>query len=171
MFGWLKKALGGKDEPAPRDVTLMTLAVGDVVVHLDETYVVEERITYHQQGFFWFDYRLNSGDGQQAWLSVADDDELEVAFYHPIDEDFDVPPPKKLELDGTMFKLHEAAHVDAKIDRATGNQTRTVVDTWDYEGSDGRLLGIQRWGDADVEAAIGRSIQPVELMLLPGSSE
>lgn len=171
MFGWLKKLVGGEPEPPPaRDVTLMTLAPGDVVVHLDVTYVVEQRITYHQQGFFWFDYRLDDGDGGQAWLSVADDDELEVAFFHPIELDLDVPPPKKLEHDGRTYRLVESGRVDAKIDRGTGGETRTVVTTWDYEGPQGELLGVQRWGEDEVEIARGRAVLPVELDLMPGSS-
>lgn len=169
MFAWLKKMFGGS-EPAPptRDVTLMTLAVGDVVVHLDETYVVEQRITYHQQGFFWFDYRLDAGDDKQAWLSVADDDELEVAFFHPIDLELDGEPPRTLTVDGVEYTLDESGEVDAKIDRGTGSETRTVVHCWDYEASGGRLLGIQRWGEDETEAAAGRAIRPVELDLLPG---
>ena len=170
MIAWLKSLFGGDATPAAaRDVTLMTLAVGDVVVHLDATYLVEQRITYHQQGFFWFDYRLNDADGRQAWLSVSDDDELEVAFFHPVDLVVDVPPPQTLEFEGVVYTLHESGQVDAKIDRGTGSETRTVVDAWDYQASNGELLGIQRWGEDEIEAAVGRPIQPVEVDLLPGS--
>lgn len=170
MFAWLKNLFGGEEAPAAaRDVTLMTLAVGDVVVHMDATYVVEQRITYHQQGFFWFDYRLDDGDGSQAWLSVADDDELEVSFFHPIDLVVDIPPPAQIEYDGVTYRLDESGQVDAKIDRGSGTETRTVVDSWDYESTDGQFLGVQRWGEDEIEVATGRSIRPVEVDLLPGS--
>ena len=170
MFGWLKSLFGGEEESKPaRDVTLMTLQVGDIVVHYDVTYVVEQRITYHQRGFFWFDYRLDDGEGSNAWLSVADDDELEVAFFHPVDIEVDIPPPDRIEHEGEKYKFDESGEVDARIDRGTGTETATVVQTWDYEGKDGRLLGIQRWGEDDIEIAVGRAIMPIDVDLLPGS--
>ena len=171
MFQWLKKLfVGPPTVKPPREVTLVTLGVGDVVVHLDTTYVVEQRITYHSQGFFWFDYRLDDGDGSKAWLSVSDDDELEVAFYVPVEDLIvDIPPPNELTYDGVTYSIHESAKVDAKIDRA-GTETRTVVDAWDYKGGSGRRLGVQRWGEDEIEVAIDRKIQPVEVDILPGSA-
>ena len=169
MFKWLKDLFVGAPAPsAAREVTLMTLAVCDVVVHMDTTYMVEQRITYHQQGFFWFDYRLDDGEGEKAWLSVADDDDLEVAFFHPVDLVVDTPPGNSLEWDGVTYRLRESGQVDAKIDRA-GSESRTVVDSWDFEGPGGKLLGVQRWGEDEIEVAVGRSIRPVEVDLLPGS--
>lgn len=175
MFQWLKNLfVGPPTVKPPREVTLMTLGVGDVVVHLDTTYMVEQRITYHSQGFFWFDYRLDDGDGAKAWLSVVDDDELEIAFYFPVDLVVDIPPGNVLQYDGVTFTLRESAQVDAKIDRASyggqTSETRTVVDAWDYDGADGRQLGVQRWGEDEIEVAVGRRIQPVEVDILPGSS-
>jgi hypothetical protein len=173
MFKWLKNLFGGSnDSKPPRDVSLTTLKPGDVVIHFDVTYVVEQRITYHQQGFFWFDYRLDDGGGQKAWLSVADDDELELAFFHPVDDlELPFPPPKEFVYQGTQFEFEEGGRIDAKIDRGTGSETRTVVEAYDYESEDGRLLGIQRWNEAEVEMAIGNSVRPVELDLLPGGDE
>lgn len=169
MFEWLKNLFASSEEPAPRDVSLTTLRPGDVVIHLDVTYMVEQRITYHQQGFFWFDYRLDDGAGQAAWLSVADDDRLEVAFYHPVDDlELPFPPPESFEYDGSTFTYDEGGVVDAKIDRGTGSETRTTVEAYDYESEDGRVLGIQRWNESEVEMAVGRSVRPVELDLLPG---
>lgn len=169
MFAWLKSIFGGTEAPAPaREVTLTTLAPGDVVVHLDVTYLVEQRITYHQAGFFWFDYRLDDGEGNAAWLSVTDDDELELAFFHPSTYDPPLPPPKKLEVGGVEYELDEHGVVDAKIDRGTGTETRTRVEAWDYESDDGQLLGIQRWGEGEIEVMVGRAVRPVELDLLPG---
>ncbi len=170
MLNWLKKVFGG-DEPAapPREVSLMTLRPGDVVVHFDVTYMVEQRITYHQQGFFWFDYRLDDGAGAKAWLSVADDDELEIAFFHPVEDlELPFPPPKSFTYDGTNFEFEEGGRVDTKIDRGSGTESRTTVEAYDYEGSDGRLFGVQRWNEAEVEMAIGKPVMPVELDLLPG---
>lgn len=170
MLRWLKGIFGSstEDEP-PRDVSLTTLRPGDVVIHLDVTYIVEQRITYHQQGFFWFDYRLDDGDGQAAWLSVADDDKLEVAFFHPADDlELPFPPPESFDYDGATFEFEEGGIVDAKIDRGSDTETRTTVEAYDYEGDDGRLLGIQRWNEAEIEIAVGRAIRPIELDLLPG---
>lgn len=171
MFQWLKNLFGGEPSPPPRSVTLTNLAPGDVVVHLDVTYLVEQRITYHQQGFFWFDYRLDDGDGNAAWLSVSDDDDLELAFFHPADLAVTIPPPKTLTFEGVEYELDEEGLVDAKIDRGTGSETRTSVETWDYEGDDGELLGVQRWGGSEIEVMVGRRVMPVELDLLGGAAQ
>ena len=172
MFGWLKSLFGGEEPASPaREVTLTTLAPGDVVVHLDVTYMVEQRITYHQSGFFWFDYRLDDGGGNTAWLSVTDDDELELAFFRPTSFQPNLPPPRQFEHEGVAYELDEHGVVDAKIDRGTGTETRTRVEAWDYEGENGELLGIQRWGEGEIEVMLGRAVRPVELDLLPGDGQ
>ena len=139
-------------------------------MHLDTSFIVEQRITYYEQGFFWFDYRLDDGSGSIAWLSVCDDDELELAFFFPAELDVDLPPSDAIDFDGTTFRLEEHGTVDAKIDRGSGSGTRTTVKAWDFEGDDGRLLGIQLWGEGEVEIMVGNPIQPVELDLLGGAT-
>lgn len=175
MFDWLKRLLAllfapskpaPKALPAPREVTLHNLRVGDVVAYIDDTYVVSQKITNHANGFFWHDYRLDDGPEKHLWLSVEDDDELVVALFRPIALEIAETPPDSLTWDGKRFRLREKGKSDAKIQRQSGQETRTTVQSWDYEAEDGALLGVQRWGESEFEAMLGQVVTPSLLDLM-----
>src|SRR5690554_3910301 len=174
MFAWIKRffaSLFGKKNaplqlPPGRTVTLSSLRIGDIVVHLDETYIVNQRIVNHANGFFWQDYKLYSGNDACIWLSVEDDDELEVALYRPVDLPIHADPPEELEYLGQRFRLSEKGSCDAKISRETGSETRTTAYSWDYDGSAGERLSVQRWGDSEYEVMVGQPINSGSLDLM-----
>lgn len=175
MFQWLKKLFGGDDasKPAPKKrgrLALTSLQINDIVVHLDQTYQVQQRIVNHDDGFFWYDYRL-TGAERVLWLSVEEDDELIAALYEPAQLDWGSgDPPKTLTHDGAAFTRQESGKADATITRASGSETRTTVRRWDYAADDDpkRMLSIQRWGEDETEVMVGRAVSPHVLELLPG---
>ncbi|TXD33772.1 DUF4178 domain-containing protein [Lujinxingia vulgaris] len=174
MLAWFKRffaALFGKRPeprqlPPGRDVNLSSLRVGDVVVHLDQTYIVNQRIVNHANGFFWHDYKLYGGDDAHIWLSVEDDDELEVALYRPADLTLNEEPPEEIEYLGQLFRLTEKGTSDAKISRESGSETRTTAYSWDYEGEGGKRLSVQRWGESEYEVMVGEPVNAASLDLM-----
>lgn len=177
MFGWLirwfRGLFGGKSQKmltADRVPHLTSLQVGDVVVHLDRTYLVSQRIVHHANGFFWFDYQLyEDNEDEHLWLSVEDDDELVVAFYRPVDLVLDREPGKEIVVAGTNYTLKESGESDAKITRESGSETRTRSRRWDYVGPERSTISVQCWGDDEFEVMAGERVRPAMLELMAGS--
>lgn len=174
LIRWFRSLFGSKPQqkmlPAPRVPQLVSLQVGDVVVHLDRTYLVSQRIVHHANGFFWYDYQLyDDSEDEHLWLSVEDDDELIVAFYRPVDFVLEREPGKQLMVAGKTYRLKESGESDAKISRASGTETRTRSRRWDYVGPDKSTLSVQCWGDDEFEVMQGERVRPSVLELMPGS--
>lgn len=155
---------------APRVPRLTDLKLGDVVVHLDQTYVVNQRIVHHANGFFWFDYQLYGGEESgPLWLSVEDDDELVAVFYQPVDMALSADPGTTLTVEGEQYRLKESGESDAKIERESGSETRTLSKEWDYVGAGGSIVSVSRWGEDEYEVMRGTRVNPAVLELMPGS--
>lgn len=150
--------------------TLTSLQLGDVVAYLDQTYVVNQKIVHHANGFFWFDYQLYGGEEDgPLWLSVEDDDELVVVFYRPVDMMLSSDPGKVLTVGGKAYRLKESGQSEATIYRESGGETSTRSHEWDYVGPDGELMSVSRWGEDEFEVVAGTRVQPGVLELMPGS--
>ncbi len=167
-MSFLKNLFGKKEEKKPpRDPRIDDLRLGDVLLHFDDSYVVEQIITYHENGFFWYDYRLEDGSGEQLWLSVEDDDELIVGLYKPVDVTLTEAPGKTFEVAGELFTLVEKGKADAHIKRQN-SESKSKVTHWDFQSGE-KLLSISQWGEGDFDLSVGRQVNPVELDLLPGA--
>ncbi|RAL21795.1 hypothetical protein DL240_13160 [Lujinxingia litoralis] len=174
MLNWIKrwifKLLGRSPRPLAlppgRTVSLSSLEIGDVVVHLDETYIVSQRIVNHANGFFWHDYLLYGGSDERLWLSVEDDDELSIALYRPVEWPIHQEPPTEIEYQGQLFRLREKGKSDATISRESGSQTRTTAYSWDYRASSDARLSIQRWGEGEYEVMVGHAVSEGSLDLM-----
>lgn len=75
-------------EPPPPPLPtrhLFNLRIGDIVQARGQDWLVEDRLLYEQSGGFqWLEYRLQDG-AESRWLSVCEDDELEVAWHRKAD--------------------------------------------------------------------------------------
>lgn len=177
MFDWLIRffrSLFGRQPQkmltAARVPLLTSLQVGDVVVHLDRTYLVSQRIVHHANGFFWFDYQLyDDNEDEHLWLSVEDDDELVVAFYRPVEMKLEREPGNEITVLGQIYRLKESGESDAKIIRESGSETRTRSKRWDYVGPQKATISVQCWGDDEFEVMAGERVRPAMLELMPGS--
>jgi hypothetical protein len=168
IWQWLRRLFGGKPKLLPRVPTLTTLDVGDVLTYLDESFLINQKIVYHSKGFFWHEYQLESGT-ESAWLAVEEDDSLEVCLFRPIDLDLNAGRPKQVTWNDRTYKLVDSGSADATIFRESGQSSRTELQYWDWETTDGELLSLERWGDGDHQSMAGRRIPPGALTLM-GSS-
>lgn len=169
-MGFLKNILGGKeDKPQVEKRNLFNIKVGDIVTYDLEDYSVIGILEYDDEGWTWTCYYLESADNK-IWLSVEQDDDVEVGIFKKIRLPLDGKPKKELEYNGTMFYLEEKS--DARIIRSEGQVGAKVghwLNYWEYsDEEEEQYLSLEEW-DGDLEASLGRYIEPFELEILAGS--
>lgn len=147
--------------------TVFTLRTGDIVQHRDRDWVVEGQLTYNEGGFTWLEYMLQDGNDIR-WLSVEEDDLVEVALSAPAREvEVENPPPKEIRVQGVTYRCVDSGEARMTRIGRTGIRRAEACRFYDYEGPDGQVLSVEDW-DGDVEVTLGEEISPGSLRLLPG---
>lgn len=169
-MGFLKNLFGGKeDKPKVEKRNLFNLKVGDIVTYNLQDYSVISILEYDDEGWTWLCYFLESDTGK-IWLSVEQDDEVEVGVFKKIRLPLDGKPGKELVYEGTKFYLEEKSK--ARIIRAEGQvgvKAGHWLNYWEYcDDEEEKYLSFEEW-DGDLEASLGEYIEPYELEFLAGS--
>jgi hypothetical protein len=152
---------------------LMNLSLNDIVSYYDRDYIVEGRLDYREDGWHWIAYMLQDGDAIR-WLSVEQDDGLEVSLWReiddaPISQRMNGRPPETIEYRGINFRLIEYGSAQVTQQGRTGRRSGMSCDYFDYEGPQGEMFAIERWGN-ELEFSIGEEVEPYELDILPGDN-
>lgn len=138
-----------------RDIT--NLLTGDVVSIESVDYIVEGVIVYNDSGWIWREYKLKDGK-QTYWLSVEEDDDLEISIFEEITPIMKSPEDKVI-YEGTEYYMCEGSDaivhaVEGKINLSVG----TPLDYFEYaDKSDKKYLSIEIW-DGEIEMSIGQEI-------------
>jgi len=143
------------------------LRVGDVVRSGFDDLIIRETYHLEEGGFTWQEHRADNG----RWLSVEDDDELEVAWWEAVETAAPEPGPERLELDGVTFRRREHGRASFRSERADGPGPSGTVEYYDYVGPDGQLLGFERFSaEGSWEVSRGRTVNPTaDLDIYPGT--
>ncbi len=171
----------------PQDRTLFTLCTGDIVQFEGRDWVVEDRLLYAEEGFEWLEYLLRDGtDGR--WLSVSEDDWLEVSWLESVSASALAPAslagsgagrfPERLQFEGVTYALKEQGRASINSSARVMNRRQSGCRYADYTASGGQVLSLEQWDLASAAAAgqapdppelsVGRLIDPGQLTLLPG---
>jgi hypothetical protein len=154
----------------PEERTVFTLEVGDIVQYMDTDWVVEGRLTYNVGEYSWYEYLLQDGD-RISWLSVDEDDRVEVALLEPTNQlDIGREPPKQLTFGGETYRCIESGVATMTRVGTTLRRTAEHCQYFDYEGSDNKVLSIEDW-NGDIQVTVGQRIRPRMLTFLPGSGQ
>ena len=140
------------------------LAPGDVVNYELVDWIVERTMDFDQDGFRWVEHMLTDTDtGRKRWLSVEDDDGLEVAIYERIRNPDLTPDSRTLVHDGVTYQRDERGTASFATRDESGPVDSGTVEYADY--SDGpRQLALERYGSAATwEASVGKVISEHEL--------
>lgn len=147
--------------------TLFNLQIGDIVQYEGADWVVEDRLTYNDSGYTWLEYLLQDGD-QQRWLSVEDDDRIEVCWMESANQlDISGTPPQQITVNQVTYAQTEAGTAKMKREGTTLNRKSQTCRYFDYADPTGKVLSIEDW-QGDIEITQGREIRPSDLRLLPG---
>ena len=175
FWDWLMGTPGAGTQPAKkqtpqRRASVFGLQVGDVVTYNTVDYLVKNKISYDDEGFEWFDYLvMDVATEDEFWLSVEEDDGLQLGIFHEIDLPVGLPPvPRTLIVEGKTFRQYEHSDAMTAVEREDARHpTRSRVEYWEYKGPEEHYLTISRWG-GQYEASVGHAIQEYELQVLPG---
>lgn len=167
-----RRSLPAQNSPqiAPLERTVFSLEIGDIVQHVGTDWFVEGKLTYNSSGYTWLEYLLQDEE-RIRWLSVEEDDRVEVALLETV-QGLEVPdaPPQSLIYSGVTYQLDESGTAQMTRVGATLNRQGEFCRYYDYRGPSGERLSIEDWGD-EREVTLGQKIHPSALTLLPGDGK
>ena len=142
------------------------LAPGDVVLYDGADFIVEGTIRLEQGGFTWQEHRLAAGE-RSLWLSVEDDEGLEVVVWDRSAAQDLEPGPGTLVHDGVTYALDERGTARFTAEGSTGTAASGTVEFVDYEAGQ-RRLSFERYGaDGSWEVGLGTVVSEHALDIYP----
>jgi len=147
-------------------VDVRALKVGDVVNYEDRDYIVEGTLRFDQGGFRWDEHRLVDG-ADALWLSVEDDEGLEVVVWQRVRGATLEPGPGTLEHNEVTYELDERGRASFTSEGTTGAPGGGSAEFADYGRGDERL-SFERYGDGGGwEISVGRVVSEHALDIYP----
>ena len=147
---------------------LFNICVGDIVTIEDTDYEVEGVLKFNDHGWKWIEYKLKDVR-KTYWLSVEEDDEVEIALYEEVTATIS-EPPRTLEYKGINYYMQEGS--DAKVEEVLGKLNVVKgedVDYYEYCDEDQvNFLSIEIW-NGEIEMSIGRPVKDYNVEIYPGS--
>ena len=179
LFDLFKK----KKEVPSYDVTdlqLSDLQIGFVFDYDLTNWIVEEVGEYDWgNNHFSHEFKMTNGS-ETRFLEVEDDDESSLILtkkvkIRAIAEDLPEQivkqerPPAKLQYEGKIYYMESEAPGYYHIE---GDESWDELLSWTYEDQTGEsVLCIERWGDWEFEASVGRYIEAYEITnILPSGT-
>ncbi len=152
-----------------RGIDPRKIKVGDVVAHEGRDFLVRGTLALDEDGYAWQEHHLDDSTTRR-WLSVEDDEELEIVLWEKVDAPELQPGPTDLAYEGTSFRRKEQGRASFTASGATGTAPSGTVEYADYSAGD-RHLSFERFGsEGDWEIGIGRTVNERELDIYPTSS-
>ena len=147
--------------------TVQNIRLRDIVSYLGQDFIVEGVLRYDDDGWPWVTYMLVDGEDVR-WLSVEEDDKLEVSLWEEIDKPFGGDPPEFVEVRGIRFRMVEKGKARVTQEGETGKRQGLSVRYYDYESDGDEMLSVETWG-SDTEVSFGYEIDPYGLDIFPGT--
>lgn len=155
---------GGAPELSPAaerralDGDVRGLRPGDVVNHDGGDYLVERTMVFDEDGFTWREHLLDDPvGGRSMWLSVEDDDGLEVALYERVAGAALEPGPDAIEHDGVSYRLDERGRARFSTETTEGAGESGEMEYADYVAGE-RRLAFERYGTGGWEVSRGEVV-------------
>ena len=145
------------------------LAPGDVVNFEGTDFIVDRTMRFDEDGFRWDEHLLEDAvEGRSLWLSVEDDDGLEVAVYERLSGVALEPGAPEVSHGGTTFKRDEQGRATFRVERVGAPGEQGAMEYADYAAGD-QLLAFERYGTGSWEISQGRRISEHVLDVYPRS--
>lgn len=148
----------------PSDVR--RLKPGDVVNHDGRDYIVEGTVRLEQGGSRWDEHRLVDA-GDSIWLSVEDDEGLEIVVWDRRKGTGLEPGPQTVDVDGVSYALDERGTANFTSEGVTGMSPGGRLEYADYEAGDKRLAFERGVGEDSWEVSVGVAISEAMIDIYP----
>lgn len=161
--------LGKRKEDQIEERTPFTLHPGDMVDYEGTNYFVTAKYVLNEEGWEWFEYRLDDGEGSEWWLTAEDDDGVaKTSLYEALKGSFDIHPgDKNITFRGIQYTLDEQGTASATKQTKQGEQAGLQCSYWDYISEDEtRLLALEKWNDT-LEVSLGKPVNEFDYELYP----
>lgn len=162
---------GGKKQDKPiQERTPLTLRPGDMVEYETRTYFVTVRYILDEDGWIWYEYRLDDGEGNELWFTAEEDDGvLETSMYRPVKAPELEPGADRLTFEGLEFVLDESGTATATMETKENTRSGLHCRYWDYLTEDEReFLSLEQW-NGSTEVSRGNPVNEFDFELFPGS--
>ena len=188
IYLWRRGRAAQQTPPVPRDPfrtagaasaaggaedDLRRLQPGAIVARNGTDFVVRGTLTFDEGGFTWAEHLLDDAAGTKRWLSVEDDEGLEVAIWEsvPLADVEGEAGARSVVVHGVAYKLVESGTATFRAVGTTGTAESGQAAYSDYEAADGRLLSFERYAaGGSWEAGLGEKILPRELTIYPADT-
>jgi Domain of unknown function (DUF4178) len=142
------------------------IAVGDVIAYGGRDYVVRGTLALDEGGFVWHEHLLDDVEVRR-WLSVEDDEELELVLYESVTVPRLLPGPERIEHGGVTWTRHEHGTATFRGTGTTGTGPSGRVEYYDYVAGD-RRLSFERWSQtSNWEISVGETVPAYALDVYP----
>lgn len=157
-----------KSTPAPKERTVLSIKVDDIITYDLRDYEVVGKIIYRSGNYEWYGYQLLEGH-DTIWLSAEMDDELELGMYKKIQLPVSKPYPQELTYENKTYYLQETGTARVSGEGRSANLQGTETDFADYADSDdANYISLESWG-TEIEASFGYPIEAYEIKIMAGS--
>ena len=146
-----------------------SLKPGDVVAYEGVDYIVDRSMRFDEDGFKWDEHLLSDSgaSGKSLWLSVEDDEGVEVALYEKLAGVALTPGAASLEHGGVTYQREEEGRAAYRVERSGGAAGESgTVEYADYSAGD-QLLAFERYGTGGWEVSTGRKLSEHVLDIYP----
>jgi hypothetical protein len=181
---WLQIARQRRRRVPRRSPTLFDMELGDLVQFDGCDWFVENRLLYNEDGFHWIEYLLRDGNNL-GWLSVEEDDWLELSWFQPDHTSEPLPRiswlqefPQQLSWQGRDYHLQGQGKARLESSLRVTAQPQETCRYADYAAADGALLALELWPQGrgqgaaspagELELSLGRRLEPASVAVLPG---
>jgi hypothetical protein len=162
------RPMSAADETRALHGDVRRLGPRDVVAYEGTDYVIDRTMRFDEDGFTWDEHLLDDAvGGRKLWLSVEDDEGLEIIAWERLKGAALEPGPGSLEHAGATYELDERGRANFTSEGVTGAPGGGKAEFADYECGDQRL-SFERYGDdSGWEISAGRVISEHALDIYP----
>lgn len=143
------------------------IGVGDVVHYDGRDFIVRGTLELEEGGFRWQEHLLDDVEVRR-WLSVEDDEELEICLWEKVSAPQLTPGATRLDYQDDTYTLQERGRASYRASGTTGTGPAGEVDYVDYAAGDKRLA-FERFGQGTWEVSVGQVVPPYLLDIYPRS--
>jgi hypothetical protein len=144
------------------------LELGDVVKFQDNDLFVRQRVENVEVDYRWLEFLLDNNLGVQCWLSVEDDNRLDLALWTeiPLAELTGKPGDDSVVVRGKAYRRKESGVASTKTEKK-GVPFTGKIQYFQYEAADDSLLAMQSLDYAEWVISLGNRHLPSEFVVFP----